>query len=255
MLGLFDSGLGGLTVLKAVRALAPHEDIVYFADQAHVPYGERTDADLVHLLGENLAFLERFPVGGIVMACNTSCAIGGKYGWPATRERVLDLIDNAARALATTGHQRIAVIATQATVRSGAYARTIALHAPDIHVQEIAAPALVPFVERGDAATPQARAAVAQVVAQIAGPIDALVLGCTHYPLLAEHFRALLSPTTAIVDPAIAQARVAAALCTTPGNGTIRYFTNGDLSAFEANVRAWMDDPRADVAAAERLAV
>ncbi len=255
MLGLFDSGLGGLTVLKAVRALAPSEDLVYFADQAHVPYGERTDADLVHLLGENLAFLERFPVGGIVMACNTSCAIGGKYGWPTTRERVLDLIDNAARALARTAHRRVAVIATQATVRSGAYARTIALHAPDIHVQEIAAPALVPLVERGDAATPQARAAVAEAIAQIAGPIDALVLGCTHYPLLAEHFRALLPAQTEIVDPAIAQAHVAAALCTRPGNGTVRYFTNGDLRAFETNVRAWMNDPHAAVADAESLPV
>jgi len=255
VLGLFDSGLGGLTVLKAVRALAPDEDIVYFADQAHVPYGERTDADLLHLLGENLAFLERFPIGGIVMACNTSCAIGGKYGWPITRTRALDLIDNCARAIAATAHGRVAVIATQATVRSGAYARKIALHAPTITVQEIAAPLLVPLVEGGLAASLQARAAVADVVAHIAGPVDAVILGCTHYPLLAEHFRALLPSSTAIVDPALAQAHATAALCATRGNATTRYFTNGDVRAFEANVRAWMDDPHATVAAAESLAV
>lgn len=255
MLGLFDSGLGGLTVLKAVRALAPSEDIVYFADQAHVPYGERTDADLLRLLGENLAFLERFPIAGIVMACNTSCAIGGNYGWPQTRVPVLDLIDTAARSLSGSAYRRVAVIATQATVRSGAYARAIARHAPHITVQEIAAAALVPLVESGAAASAKARAAVAEALAHIAGPIDAVILGCTHYPLLVDHFRALLAPETAIVDPALAQAAVAAALGATAGDGTTRYVTNGDLHRFATNVRALMNDPHADVAAAERLSV
>jgi len=255
VLGLFDSGLGGLTVLKAVRGLAPSEDIVYFADQAHVPYGERTDADLIRLLGENLAFLERFPIAGIVMACNTSCAIGGTYGWPRTRVPVLDLIDNAARGLSGSAYRRVVVIATQATVRSGAYARAIARYAPHITVQEIAAPALVPLVESGAAASAEARVAVADVVAHIAGPIDAVMLGCTHYPLLIDHFRALLPAETAIVDPALAQAAVAAALGTRVGDGTTRYVTNGDLHRFATNVRAWMNDPLADVAAAERLSV
>ena len=255
MLGLFDSGLGGLTVLKAVRALVPTEDIVYFADQAHVPYGERTDADLVRLLGENLVFLEGFPVAGIVMACNTSCAMGGKYGWPQTRVPALDLIDNAARALADARYARVAVIATQATVRSGAYARAIARHAPQTVVQEVAAPLLVPLVESGAAASPEARAAVAEVVARIAGPVDAVVLGCTHYPLLTEHFRALLPAQTSLVDPAIAQARVAATLCGKSGGGTTRYFTNGDLDRFADNVKRWMSDPHAEVSAAARLAV
>ncbi len=129
VLGLYDSGLGGLTVLAALREAGVDQDVVYFADHAHLPYGDKTDAQLHGFLAENLALLGGLDVDAVVAACNTSCAVARNHGWPPSAFPVLDLIGSAGRALARTPHRRIAVVATAATVRAGAYAAAIAEHA------------------------------------------------------------------------------------------------------------------------------
>ena len=243
MIGVYDSGLGGLTVLAALRAAGIDEGIVYFADQAHVPYGERTDADLHGLLTANLAWLEGHGVDLVVMGCNTSCAVASRLGWPGTKFRlpIQDLIVNGARAFAQSPFRRVAVVATAATVRSHAYANAIAAVAPAIDVFEIAAPLLVPLVEAGESETEHARAAVRDVVAEFPADVDAIVYGCTHYPLLDAHFAAA-APAAARIDPAREQARAVLALRLPPGDGTTLYVTNGDAVAFERNVRKWTGD-------------
>ena len=243
MLGLYDSGLGGLTVLAALRRAGVAADIVYFADQAHVPYGDRTDADLYRLLSENFAVLDAQGVDAVVMACNTTCAVAARRGgFPPTRGPVLDLIRNAADALRAAPYTRIAVLATVATVRSGAYRHAIARAAPHVDVVEIAAPALVPLVEAGRAGSRAAGDAVRTVCAMLPGGVDAVLYGCTHYPLLDEHFAAALGPAVARIDPAIAQATATVALLAQAvprEHGTTRYLTNGDIAAFEDHVRRW----------------
>jgi glutamate racemase len=243
VIGVYDSGLGGLTVLAALRAAGIDDDAVYFADQAHVPYGERTDADLHALLTANLAWLEAQGVDVVVMGCNTSCAVAAKLGWPATNFRlpVQDLIANGARAFAGATYKRVAVVATPATVRSHAYAAAIAAVAPQIDVVEIAAPALVPLVEAGESASPQAREAVREIVAALPANVDAIVYGCTHYPLLDQHFTEF-APHAARIDPAREQARAVLALNIPHATGTTLYVTNGDVTAFERNVRHWTGD-------------
>jgi glutamate racemase len=243
MIGVYDSGLGGLTVLAALRAAAIDDDVVYFADQAHVPYGERTDADLHALLTANLAWLEAHGVDLVVMGCNTSCAVASRLGWPVTNFRlpVQDLIVNGARSFAQSPFKRVAVIATPATVRSHAYASAIGAVAPQVDVVEIAAPLLVPLVEAGQSESAAARDAVREAVAQFPPGVDAIVYGCTHYPLLDAHF-ALAAPHAARIDPAREQARAVLALGLPPGNGTTLYVTNADPVAFEQNVRRWTGD-------------
>lgn len=242
MIGVYDSGLGGLTVLAALRAAGVGDDIVYFADQAHVPYGERTDADLHGLLTANLAWLAEHGVDRVVMGCNTSCAVASRLGWPATpRLPIHDLIVNCARSFAGTAYRRVAVVATPATVRSHAYAAAIASVAPQIAVLEVAAPALVPLVEAGESESERGRAAVAEAVAQLPPDVEAVVYGCTHYPLLDAHFAALL-PQAARIDPAREQARSVAALGLARSGGTTLYVTNGDVVPFERNVRKWTGD-------------
>lgn len=250
MIGVYDSGLGGLTVLAALRAAGITDNVVYFADQAHVPYGERTDDDLHGLLTANLAWLQAYGVDVVVMGCNTSCAVASRLGWPATQFRlpVQDLIVNAGRAFAGSAYRRVAVVATPATVRSGAYARAITAHAPQVEVVEVAAPALVPLVEAGDAESARAREAVTGVVAQLPARVDAIVYGCTHYPLLDAHFAAAL-PHTARIDPARQQALAVTALDLPRGDGTTCYVTNGDVARFERNVRKWTRDGTGRVAA------
>ena len=240
MIGVFDSGLGGLTVVRRVREALPASDIVFFSDQAHVPYGDRTPDDLFTLLAANLQWLDSRNVDAIVMGCNTSCAIADTYGWPATRAVVLDLIDSATIALQRLGASRIGIVATAATVRSGAYGRRIRNAIQDSEVWEVAAPMLVPLVEAGELASERTRAAVAEACAKLPSGLDAVVLACTHYPILDDHFAALLGANVPRIDPALVQAQRVAEM--QARNGTIgeaghtRYITNGDLELYRANV-------------------
>jgi glutamate racemase len=253
VLGLYDSGLGGLTVLSALREAGITQDIVYFADQAHVPYGDKRDGELLGYLTENLGLLGGRHVDAVVMACNTSCAIAARYGWPQTNFPVLDLIATAGRSFAATSHRRVAVIATAATARAGAYGRAIRAAAPAVDVVELAAPKLVPIVERGETETPIARDAVNEIVVQLPPALDAIVYGCTHYPLLDRWFAQALPPGVERIDPARAQALAAkelvAKLGLEAGTSTTTYYTNGDPIAFETAVRRWTGDRTGRVAA------
>jgi glutamate racemase len=235
--------------LREVRARLPREDIVYFADQAHVPYGDREPDELRGFLAANFAFLESRGAEAVVMGCNTSCAIAARYGWPATTLHVFDLIDAAADAVVATEARRVGVIATTATATSGAYgdrirARQASVHGrqPAIDVQEVAAPALVPLVESGTLEGPVARVAVAAVCADFELPLDLLVLACTHYPLLDAHFAAVLGGSVTRIDPALAQAERASAFVAKRGGetGSGRTFcvTTGGLEPFRKAVEA-----------------
>jgi glutamate racemase len=236
ILGIFDSGLGGLTVVRRVRALLPHVDIVFLADQAHVPYGDRTADDLAGLLAQNVAYLTAAGADAIVMGCNTTCAVAAERGWPDAGMPILDLIDAAAEAVVVSGARRVGVLATAATTRSGAYGNAIRARDPATYVEELAAPRLVPLVEAGTLSGPLARDAVADAVAGFSS-IDALVLACTHYPLLDDEFAAVLGANVVRIDPAVAQAERAAAFVRNhggdTGTGRTRYVTTGALAPFE----------------------
>lgn len=234
MLGLFDSGLGGLTVLRRVRDVLPSADVLYFADQAHVPYGDRSAEELQGLLRANVAFLNARGCDAIVMACNTSCAIASSYGWPPSRATIFDLIEAAATAIAECDARAITVIATAATVRAGAYARAIHARLPGARVAEIAAPALVPLIESPATSPDEMAAAVRGVCGEIAQTTEALVYGCTHYPLVDELFARFL-PGVARLDPARRQAAaVAGALGprVQRESGRTWYVTSGPLEPF-----------------------
>ncbi len=244
LIGIFDSGLGGLTVARRVRALAPDVDMLYFADQRHVPYGDRDAADLRRLLTANVAYLVDQGADAIVMGCNTSCAIAARHGWPASPVPIMDLIAAAAEHVARIGARNVGVIATAATARSGAYAAAITARCPDTRVREVAAPALVPLVEAGIVAGPVARAAVAAVCRGFTEPLDAVVLACTHYPLLDAEFAAVLGDGVERIDPAVAQADRAIAWlretfdAASSRGGRTRYVTSGSLDAFRAGLAA-----------------
>jgi len=251
LIGLFDSGLGGLTVVRRLRERLPDADLLFFADQANVPYGDRDPEELYRLLSANLAWLDAQGVAAIAIACNTSCAIAERYGWPSTRAHVLDLIDSAATIVQRARHRRIGVIATAATVAAGSYGRTLRSAVAGAEVWEIAAPALVPLVESGDVASARARDAVAAACAELPRDLDAVIYGCTHYPLLEAHFREALPREVALIDPAVMHAERAASLHDDgerKESGVTRYVTSGDLERFRSNVERIMGElrPRAE---------
>jgi glutamate racemase len=252
VIGAFDSGLGGLTVVRRLRERLPGADIVFLADQAHVPYGDRAPDELYRLLEANLAWLDGRGVDAIVMGCNTSCAIADTFGWPAVRAEVFDLIDSATIALQHAGSRRIGVVATSATVASGAYGRRIRKAIAASEVWEVAAPALVPLVEAGITDGSDAQAAVDAVCRQLPPDLDAVVLACTHYPLLDGCFARALGAGVVRVDPAVVQAERVAAFLERDGaaseSGMTRYVTNGELVAFTKNVARFVGEAAPDTA-------
>ncbi len=230
-----------------MRELLPLEDLTYLADQAHVPYGDRSDDDLFSLLSRNLAYLEAAGADAVVMGCNTSCAVASRRGWPAAGIPVLDLIEAAGRHVVRSGARRIGVVATAATIRSGAYGRAFRALEPNLDVQEVAAPKLVPLVESGVWTGPIVRASIAESLAPLTLPLDALVLACTHYPFLDAEFAAVLGPNVARIDPAIAQAEAAVAFVRSRGgargSGRTRFATTGAVEPYRTALESILGAP------------
>jgi glutamate racemase len=213
-IGVFDSGVGGLTVLKELHRLLPGEQLVYLGDTARVPYGTKSPRTVLRYALEAASFLVERGVKMLVVACNTASSVA----LPALEERfslpVVGVIDpGARRAVRLTRSRRVGVIGTEGTVKSGAYTR--AIHALDPHIELFAAacPLFVPLAEEGWAEHPVARLAAAEYLAPLQQQgIDTLVLGCTHYPLLKRTLRTVLGEGVELVDSAQETARMVAAI-------------------------------------------
>jgi glutamate racemase len=217
-IGVFDSGVGGLTVVRALRAQLPGEDIVYLGDTARVPYGSKSPRTIERYSLTCQQFLLARDVKLVLIACNTASANALPALIEASPVPVIGAVDpGAASALAATRNRRIGVIGTLGTVRSGAYERALTAGAADVRVTALACPLLVPLAEEGwvddEVATAVARRYLHELFVRDPD-LDTIVLGCTHYPLL----RAVLTRTAAelagrpiaIVDSASAMATAAA---------------------------------------------
>jgi len=204
-IGIFDSGLGGLSVAAQVLRNLPGERIIYFADNAHVPYGERPLDEIRGFALDITDFLIDLGAKAVVMACNMSSAIALDE---ARRRRpripVLGVIEpGAAAAVRAAGQSPIGVLATTGTVSSQAYPRAIARLSPSAAVLQQACPKFVPLVEAGKSDSEEAEAAACgYVVPLVAQGCETLILGCTHYPFLRKAIEAAAGPGVKIVDPA-----------------------------------------------------
>ncbi len=213
-IGLFDSGVGGLTVLKAVSRLLPRENLLYLGDTARVPYGSKSGETVTAYALEVADFFLERGVKAIVVACNTTSAMALEVLRARASVPVLGVIEPGARAAlggrrrGRARRRRIGVIATEATVESGAYARSLRALDPEVEVFSRSCPLFVPLVEQGWVANDVARRAVAAYLASLRrSGIDTLILGCTHYPLLARAISDFLGPRVRLVDAARPTAR------------------------------------------------
>jgi glutamate racemase len=208
-IGIFDSGVGGLTVFKEVLRQLPGEEYLYLGDTGRVPYGTKSPKTVLRYALEAAAFLHARQVKALVVACNTASAVALEAIEEHFKVPVIGVIEPGARkAVGVTRSRRVGVIGTEGTVKSGAYTRAIHRLDPDIEVVAAACPLFVPLAEEGWADHAVARLAAAEYLAplQQAG-IDTLVLGCTHYPLLKQTLRAVLGETVVLVDSAEETAR------------------------------------------------
>ncbi len=207
-IGVFDSGVGGLSVLRALRDELPDEDFLYVADSAYAPYGERTNEFVQRRASGIVEFLIREQAKAIVVACNTATGIAVD----ALRSRFqlpIVAIEPAVKpAVAQTRSGVIGVLATSGTIASERFRQLLAQYAAGARILPQACPGLVEQVERGERNSPSTRALVEQFVRPlIEQGADTLVLGCTHYPFLDEAIRAVAGPDVTVIDPAAAVAR------------------------------------------------
>lgn len=213
-IGVFDSGIGGLTVVRALMERLPFEDIVYFGDTARVPYGVKSVETIARYTTQIAEFLLGKQVKLLIVACNTMAAVAAQVVRDLSPVPVLDVIDaGAVGALAATRGRRVGVIGTPTTINSNAYARAIHQQRPEIRIFSQACPLFVPLVEEGWLEHQVTRLTAQEYLRPLlAERIDTLVLGCTHYPLLKPLLQDVAGPGVALVDSAEAMAERAAAL-------------------------------------------
>ena len=208
IIGIRDSGVGGLTVARAIRQVLAPARLLYFADTAHVPYGDREPDEVKFFALSISRFLLRAGAQTIVFACNTTSAYALDDARAEFSVPIVGMIEPGARAaLESTQSGRVGVLATQATVDSGVYSRTLLGLRSDAQVREIGCPLLVPLVESERAESAQAQEAARKYLQPlIEACCDTVILGCTHYPLLLPVLRAQ-APRIRFIDPAHAVAR------------------------------------------------
>jgi glutamate racemase len=241
-IGIFDSGVGGLSVLREVRAVLPDADLVYLADQARVPYGGRSLDEVQRFSFEAAGFLIERGARLVVVACNTAsgAALNAlRRTFPDVRFVGMEPAVKPAAERSVT--RRVGVIATATTFDGDLFASLMERFAGDVHVESVACPELVTLVESGDVASPDAFATVERSLLPLrAAGVDTVVLGCTHYMFLGDAIARVAGPDVAVIDPAPAVARqvarVAAEIGAGAGTGSTRYLTTGDPDRFTRQV-------------------
>jgi glutamate racemase len=201
-IGVFDSGVGGLTVLQEMNRQLPQESIIYFGDTARLPYGKRTQAEIVEYVRQILVWMQSQSVKMVIMACNTSSALALEVVRREFDLPILGLILPGARAAVQKG-KRIGVIATTATVNSGAYTQAILESSPQAEVFQVDCPEFVPLIESNRIHDPYTlQVATEYLTPLIKAKIDTLVFGCTHYPHLKDILRQVVPTNVRFIDPA-----------------------------------------------------
>ncbi|WP_294761120.1 glutamate racemase [uncultured Lactobacillus sp.] len=240
-IGLLDSGVGGLTVVKKIIAKMPHEATVFIGDNAHIPYGDKSKAEIIALTKQSVNFLISKNVKLIIFACNTATAVAMKAIQKEIEPQIIGVIQSGAVAAANaTKSKNVAVVATKMTVGLHAYQKEIQVRDPEITVNEIAAPQIVPLIEN-NAGHQAYMAALKKILLPINNlGVDTLVLGCTHYPIIRSEFAQCVKPAVQIIDPADQVAQYTYNIMKrdqmftdSSAEGKHKYYTTGDVKMFD----------------------
>jgi len=238
--GVFDSGVGGLSVLREIKRLLPSEDLIYFADSAYVPYGSRSAAWIRERSEAIVKFLVGEGAKAVVVACNTASVAALSH----LRERfalpIVGMVPAVKPAVAATRSKRVGVLATETTINGDSFAELLRRFADGVAVQTVVGAGLVPLVETGDVSSPRAESMVRGYIEPLVEQgADVIVLGCTHYPFLRPLIEGIAGPEVTVLDPAEAVARQtrrvlaqADLLNAKSERGREVFYTSGDERAF-----------------------
>ncbi|MBE6420946.1 MAG: glutamate racemase [Elusimicrobiaceae bacterium] len=240
-IGVFDSGLGGLTILKALRRTLPHEDLIYFGDTANVPYGSKSKTAVTRFSLAIARFLQEQNAKLIVVACNTASAFALPQLQKQISVPVIGVIEpGAAKAAQSTQNNKVAVLGTQGTIKSKAYEHALAKSSPAIKVTGQACPLFVPLVEENWGKKPAAELIAREYLKGVEkSGADTVILGCTHYPVLKSLIAKILGKKVKLVDSAqtlaqTAQQFLAAHQCAEiKGKGKLTVYASDDPQKFK----------------------
>ncbi|SMO36569.1 glutamate racemase [Melghirimyces algeriensis] len=251
--GILDSGVGGLTVVKEVFRQLPKEKVIYFGDTLRCPYGPRTPEEVNAFTKEIVRYLSLYPLKALVIACNTATAVALEDVRREVSIPVLGVIEPGARAAVKESHQgRIGVIGTQGTIRSSAYEKALKQIDPDLYVVSHPCPALVPLVESGESDDGSARQIVKQALAPLKEHrLESLILGCTHYPLISSLIGKEMGSEVALISSAEETARELSTVLHQKGiqydgiskQGEHLFFTSGRPEIFQFIAERWLEQP------------
>lgn len=237
-IGVFDSGLGGLTAVRRLHALMPQENIIYFGDTGRVPYGTRGRDIITKYARQDVAFLRQFDLKSIIIACNTVSAIALDLLSEENDIPIIGTVEPACRrAMTMTQTGRVGVIGTAATIRSGAYEKYLHKKDGTLDLFTQACPLFVPLVENGR--VHRGDVVIETVVKEYLTPlkdagVDTLILGCTHYPLLEEVIGDFMGPDVTLIDSGAEAANLASTqFDPNEGTGTTQYFVSDDPQGFD----------------------
>lgn len=250
-IGVFDSGVGGLSVWREIVRILPHEAMLYLADQAHVPYGARPVAEVAALTHVAVAWMLAQGAKLIVIACNTASAaalVSLRQRWPDVAIVGMEPAVKPASRATKTGH--VAVLATPGTLQASRFSHLVERFANGVHVHTLMGAGLVEMVERQELSGPGVEEAIRRALSPIEDvDIDHLVLGCTHFPFLSQSLRTVLGDGVALVDPSPAVAQQTKRVLEQEhlqrdggGFGPWRFVTTGDMVAFRASASALLGD-------------
>lgn len=252
-IGVFDSGMGGLTCLKELNKLIPNENIIYFGDTARIPYGTRSRETILEYANQDIAFIKKHDVKIIIAACGTVSSVignGGKAAGDIPFTGVL--LPTAQTACSKTRNGKIGVIGTAATIKSGSYGKAIRGIRPDVSVIGNSCPLFVPLVENGftERDNPVTKLVVEQYLAPIKQEgVDTLILGCTHYPIIKDAIADYMGDQVTIISSGEEVAKYAYNLLMSSEmlsdreeNGINTYYTSDSVELFEENAHAFLGD-------------
>ncbi len=203
-IGIFDSGVGGLTVVKEIIKMHPEYNIIYFGDTARLPYGPKSPDTILRYAREIICYLQSHNVSSIVIACNTATAFALEKLQKEVSCPLIGVVSpGAKKAAASSSNGRIGVLATKGTVASDIYKKEIQSHRPEATVFQVACPLFVPLIEEGLTEHPATQMIIKEYLDSLKKEKpDTILLGCTHYPLLMEHLQKFFGPETHIINSA-----------------------------------------------------
>jgi glutamate racemase len=241
-IGIFDSGLGGLSCVKEIMKIMPDEDVIYFGDTGRVPYGSRSQETLMKYVRQDIRFLKSFDIKMIIIACGTASSAALPWIDDEMQTKIAGVVEPAARAaVKASKNKRIGVLGTSATVRYGKYVEDIKSICKEAEVFQKACPMFVPLVENGYVDSAVTKMIAEEYLTEFKDKqIDTLILGCTHYPLLKNVIRGIVGNDVVLIDSGAAAANSAFEylkskdMLSNKDKGEYKYFVSDSAEEFAA---------------------